>query len=94
MEGNLHTFSVAQAWNAIRPRAPEVDWFDVVWFSECIPHHVFLIWLLIGEKLKTQDKIHAWEIVDSVNLEDMRCPLCNLQRDSHSHLLFECIFSM
>ena len=30
MEGNLFKFSVAQAWQAIRPRAPEVEWFDVV----------------------------------------------------------------
>ncbi|GKD61738.1 lupus La protein [Tanacetum coccineum] len=91
MEGNLLKFSVAQAWQAIRPRAPEVEWFDVVWFLQCIPRHAFLVWLLIGEKLKTQDKIRAWEVADSVNLEDMKCPLCNLIRDSHSHLFFECV---
>ena len=94
MDGNLHKFSVSHAWQAIRPHAPVIEWFDVVWFSQCIPRHAFLIWLLIGEKLKTQDKLRAWEVADSVNLEDMRCPLCNLVRDSHSHLFFECVFSM
>ncbi|GJT71816.1 putative reverse transcriptase domain, reverse transcriptase zinc-binding domain protein [Tanacetum coccineum] len=86
--------SVAQAWQAIRPRAPEVEWFDVVWFSQCIPRHAFLVWLLIGEKLETQDKIRAWEVADSVSLKDMKCPLCNLIRDSHSHLFFECGISL
>ncbi|GJY18586.1 polypyrimidine tract-binding protein homolog 2 isoform X1 [Tanacetum coccineum] len=94
MEGNLLKFSVAQAWQAIRPRAPEVEWFDVVWFLQCISRHAFLVWLLIGEKLKTQDKIRAWEVAYSVSLEDMKCPLCNLIRDSHSHLFFECGISL
>ncbi|GJV60324.1 RNA-directed DNA polymerase, eukaryota, reverse transcriptase zinc-binding domain protein [Tanacetum coccineum] len=89
-EGKSSQVYVAQAWQAIRPRAREVEWFDVVWFSQCIPRHAFIVWLLIGEKLKTQDKIRAWEVADPVSLEDMKCPLCNLIRDSHSHLFFEC----
>ncbi|GKB54209.1 reverse transcriptase domain, reverse transcriptase zinc-binding domain protein [Tanacetum coccineum] len=94
MEGNLLKFYVAQAYQAIRPRAPEVEWFVIVWFLQCIPLHAFLVWLLIGEKLKTKDKIRAWEVADSVSLEDMKCPLCNLIRDSHSHLFFKCGISL
>ncbi|GKB94219.1 uncharacterized protein Tco_0980356 [Tanacetum coccineum] len=36
----------------------------------------------------------AWEVANSVSLEDMKYPLCNLIRDSHSHLFFECGISL
>ncbi|GKG05248.1 reverse transcriptase domain, reverse transcriptase zinc-binding domain protein, partial [Tanacetum coccineum] len=68
MEENLHKFSVAQAWQAIRPRALEVKWSDVVWFSQCIPHHAFLVWLLIGENLKIAHKRLARVVVAKVLL--------------------------
>ncbi|GJX41720.1 hypothetical protein Tco_0256710 [Tanacetum coccineum] len=48
-------FSVAKAWDCIRPRAKEVDWFHVVWFSHQIPRHAIHLWLVMKRKLKTQD---------------------------------------
>ncbi|PWA67684.1 RNA-directed DNA polymerase, eukaryota, Reverse transcriptase zinc-binding domain protein [Artemisia annua] len=30
----------------------------------------------------------------TVNIEDMRCPLCNIVQDTHTHLFFECGFSL
>ncbi|GKG09839.1 hypothetical protein Tco_0338585, partial [Tanacetum coccineum] len=26
-------------WDSIRPRADIVDWYNVVWFSHCVPRH-------------------------------------------------------
>ncbi|GKA54130.1 hypothetical protein Tco_0753079, partial [Tanacetum coccineum] len=30
-------------------------------FSACIPRHAFHLWLAMGRKLKTQDKLKQWE---------------------------------
>lgn len=40
--GNLTDFSVSIAWEALRDVKVEVDWYRVVWFSQCIPRHAFL----------------------------------------------------
>ncbi|GKD62853.1 reverse transcriptase domain, reverse transcriptase zinc-binding domain protein, partial [Tanacetum coccineum] len=50
-------FSVAKAYDCIRPKANEVDWFHVVWFSYQIPRHAIHLWLVMKRKLKTQDKL-------------------------------------
>ena len=70
LDGKLLNVVVSHVWNAIHLRSNEVDWFDVVWFFQSIPLHAFLVWLLIGERLKTQDKIQAWEADSSANLEE------------------------
>ncbi|GKE77247.1 reverse transcriptase domain, reverse transcriptase zinc-binding domain protein [Tanacetum coccineum] len=96
IDGSTQNFTVANVWNSIRPRSNKVDWFDVVWFPQSIPRHSFLVWLLIGEHLKTQDKLKAWEVESSVNIDNLKCTLCRRVQDSHSHahLFFECGFSL
>ncbi|GKD32648.1 hypothetical protein Tco_1248157 [Tanacetum coccineum] len=54
-------FLVAKAWECIRPRANDVDWFHVVWFSHQIPRHAIHLWLVMRCKLKTQDMIRQWD---------------------------------
>nr|GEX97390.1 reverse transcriptase domain, reverse transcriptase zinc-binding domain protein [Tanacetum cinerariifolium] len=44
-------------------------------------------------KLKTQDRLRQWDVGPSIDLNLIRCPLCDLVPDSHDHLLFECAFS-
>ncbi|GJV39461.1 reverse transcriptase domain, reverse transcriptase zinc-binding domain protein [Tanacetum coccineum] len=44
-------------------------------------------------KLKTQDKLRQWDVGPSIELNLLRCPLCDLVPDSHDHLFFECAFS-
>ncbi|GJR83858.1 reverse transcriptase domain, reverse transcriptase zinc-binding domain protein [Tanacetum coccineum] len=94
LNGNLRPFSVACAWDSLRSRADVVDWFHVVWFPQCIPRHVFHMWLVTKQKLKTQDRLRQWDVAPSTDLNLLRCPLCDLVPDSHSHLFFECPFSM
>nr|GEU65637.1 hypothetical protein [Tanacetum cinerariifolium] len=38
-DGSFDTFSVQRVWETIRPRDNEVPWYDLVWFSSCIPRH-------------------------------------------------------
>ncbi|GJT10477.1 hypothetical protein Tco_0857519 [Tanacetum coccineum] len=96
--GNLENiemeFSVSAVWENIRPRSNMVEWFHVVWFSQQIPRHAILLWMVIKRKLKTQDSLRQWDVSTSTNLNLLQCPLCETQPDSHDHLFFECRFSM
>ncbi|GKA21352.1 hypothetical protein Tco_0701341 [Tanacetum coccineum] len=40
------------------------------------------------------DLLKHWDIGSNTDLNLLRCPLCNLQPDSHDHLFFECIYSL
>ncbi|XP_021996307.1 uncharacterized protein LOC110893509 [Helianthus annuus] len=85
--------SSACVWQSIRARETEVDLVNVVWFSQCIPRHAFLMWLIMRRKLLTQDKILQWDLTRRKNMNMMCCLLCFENNDSHEHLFFECKFS-
>ncbi|GJR10703.1 putative reverse transcriptase domain, reverse transcriptase zinc-binding domain protein [Tanacetum coccineum] len=93
-DGGIRAFSMSEVWECIRPRADKVDWFDIVWFSQCIPRHAFHTWLVIKRKLKTQDCLRHWDIRSITDVTMLHCPLCRSQPDSHEHLFFECSFSL
>nr|GEV04253.1 hypothetical protein [Tanacetum cinerariifolium] len=52
---------------------------------------VGLMWFI--EKLKTQDRLWQWDVCPSIDLNLLRCPLCDLVPDSHAYLFFECSFA-
>nr|GEW62708.1 hypothetical protein [Tanacetum cinerariifolium] len=68
-----------------------VDWYNVVWFPNCIPSHAFHLWLVAKRRLKTQDRLRPWDIIG--NTIPMCCPLCDGPPDSHDHLFYDCPFS-
>ncbi|GKE95419.1 reverse transcriptase domain, reverse transcriptase zinc-binding domain protein, partial [Tanacetum coccineum] len=86
VRGVFHRFLVAGAWDFLWLRADVVDWYHVVWFPHCIPRHALHMWLMINEKLKTQDRLRQWDVGPSIDLNLLRCPLCEMVPDSHSHL--------
>ena len=57
-------FTVTSAWNQIRPRMQVVDWHASVWFPQAIRRHVFIVWLVIHDRLDTQDKLLKWGLID------------------------------
>ncbi|GJS29411.1 hypothetical protein Tco_0490031 [Tanacetum coccineum] len=83
-------FSVAEVWEALRPRNSEVKWYHVVWFSHQIPRYAIHLWLVVKRKLKTQDLLRSWDVSSNQNLASLVCPLCESQPDSHDHLFFGC----
>ncbi|XP_071705351.1 uncharacterized protein [Rutidosis leptorrhynchoides] len=91
-EGNLVNFSSNATWKSLRPRAQQVEWFSMVWYPNCIPRHSFISWLLMGEHLKTHDKLRSWDVRGSIQ-GMMACYLCKSLLDSHTHLFFECSYS-
>ncbi|GKD04846.1 putative reverse transcriptase domain, reverse transcriptase zinc-binding domain protein [Tanacetum coccineum] len=90
--GKFLTFSVAKAWEALKPRGVQVDWYQIVWFSHCIPRHAFHLWLVMRNSL-THDRMRQWDVGINTDLNLLRCALCDAQPDSHTHLFFECAFS-
>ncbi|GKE29963.1 reverse transcriptase domain, reverse transcriptase zinc-binding domain protein, partial [Tanacetum coccineum] len=72
--GTTMNFFVLSVWECIRARGDEVNWCDVVWFSNCIPRHAFHLWLVIKRKLKTQDTLRQWDVSINANLNMFQCP--------------------
>ncbi|GKC11904.1 CASP-like protein 4A3 [Tanacetum coccineum] len=83
--GMAKPFCVSLVWSSIRPRNDRVNWFAVVWFASCIPRHAFNLWLVVKQKLKTQDRVTWWDVLGSL---PSVCPLCEVVPDSHNHLFF------
>ncbi|XP_022042057.1 uncharacterized protein LOC110944699 [Helianthus annuus] len=93
LEGKCCWFRSLEVWNVLRVRASPVPWVNGVWFAQCIPRHSFHLWLVIKNKLKTQDRLAVWEVGSATNMNLMCCPLCRNDRDSRDHLFFQCSFS-
>ncbi|XP_022026989.1 uncharacterized protein LOC110928073 [Helianthus annuus] len=93
LDGNNRPFRSFEVWQNIRSRKQPVMWVNAVWFSQCIPRHSFHLWLVIKNKLKTQDRLAVWEAGSETNLRLMCCPLCMTDRDSRDHLFFRCSFA-
>nr|GEU37912.1 hypothetical protein [Tanacetum cinerariifolium] len=72
-DGSFDTFSVQRVWETIRPRDNEVPWYDLVWFSSCIPRHAVHMWLIMKKRSKTQDALSSWDVVAGLMVV---CPLC------------------
>ncbi|GJT48009.1 hypothetical protein Tco_0974166 [Tanacetum coccineum] len=71
--GNISSFSVVKAWEAIRPRGNLVPWSRIVWFSHNIPRHAFHLWLVMRHGLKTHDKMRQWDVGGDTDLNLLRC---------------------
>ncbi|PWA66953.1 Phytosulfokine [Artemisia annua] len=62
--GNDGAFSVKQTYCDLSVEEETVKWSKLVWFSQNIPKHVFIMWLAIQNKLITQVKIRNWGSYD------------------------------
>ncbi|GJS11309.1 RNA-directed DNA polymerase, eukaryota, reverse transcriptase zinc-binding domain protein [Tanacetum coccineum] len=71
-----------------KDKHPKIGWRSLVWFSQNIPSHAFVVWMAIQKRLMTQDIIYQWN-----NDNSMGCSLCRSFMDSHDHLFFQCSFS-
>nr|GEX45278.1 RNA-directed DNA polymerase, eukaryota, reverse transcriptase zinc-binding domain protein [Tanacetum cinerariifolium] len=86
-QGRIKDFFISEVWNDIRSRNVLVPWSRLVWFSQCIPRHAFMLWLAILSRLRTHDILNCWKRDD-----DLSCVFCKEGPDSHNHLFFECDF--
>ncbi|GJU67029.1 RNA-directed DNA polymerase, eukaryota, reverse transcriptase zinc-binding domain protein [Tanacetum coccineum] len=86
--GNDMKLSVHTAYNDMTIQHPVVSWWKLIWFSQCIPKHSFIVWLAFQDRLSTQDKFQKCRDC-VVN----RCSLCCQDAEDIKHLLFLCPFS-
>ena len=87
-DGKEDKFSVKQTYADLQGVVEQVEWYKIVWFTQNIPKHSFILWMAILNKLTTQDKIRKWGSYDL-----MVCPLCYSDMDSHQHLFFQCDYA-
>ncbi|GKA31750.1 reverse transcriptase zinc-binding domain-containing protein [Tanacetum coccineum] len=87
MEGK-NFFCVCQTYKDLINENGNVNWSKLIWFSQNIPKHAFILWIAVQERLATQDKIKSWGSYDM-----MVCSLCLKDKDSHKHLFFQCKYS-
>ncbi|GJU59704.1 RNA-directed DNA polymerase, eukaryota, reverse transcriptase zinc-binding domain protein [Tanacetum coccineum] len=64
IKGKEGKFTVKHAYNDIRSQNDEVSWGRLVWFSQNIPKHAFVLWMAIQNKITTQDKVKRWGSFD------------------------------
>lgn len=86
--GDMKKFSIKQVWEDYRDNGPIVHWNKLVWFSQNIPSHMFVLWMAIQGRLQTHDTMFVWN-KDAT----MRCSLCKSCMDSRSHLFFQCTYA-
>lgn len=87
--GIIVPFSVKIACSDLIEDSPIVHWSKLVWFSQSIPRHSFILWLAISEKLRTQDRM-----VFGSPIANLKCAFCHDQVDSHEHLFFQCEYPL
>ncbi|GJZ07560.1 RNA-directed DNA polymerase, eukaryota, reverse transcriptase zinc-binding domain protein [Tanacetum coccineum] len=81
-------FTIKQAYKDLCDSSDVVKWHKMIWFTQNIPKHSFILWIAVQNRLVTQDKVRRWGSIDM-----MVCPLCKKDMDSHQHLFFQCEYS-
>ncbi|GKC03934.1 RNA-directed DNA polymerase, eukaryota, reverse transcriptase zinc-binding domain protein [Tanacetum coccineum] len=61
-------FTVKQVYEDLRRSGEDVKWSKIVWFSQNILKHSFIVWMAIQNKLITQDKIRSWGSYDLMGI--------------------------
>nr|GEU53181.1 copia protein [Tanacetum cinerariifolium] len=53
-------FSIRKARENFKEVKDDVNWYKVLWFSQCNPRYAFILWLVMHIRLATQDRIMVW----------------------------------
>ncbi|KAJ9535397.1 hypothetical protein OSB04_un001487 [Centaurea solstitialis] len=86
--GSIDDFSVAAVWDENFLNFEEKSWHKLIWFSQGVPRHAFILWLAINERLRTLDRLLKWKVK-----EEGVCVLCNVGMENHSHIFVECAYA-
>ncbi|XP_056862460.1 uncharacterized protein LOC130510134 [Raphanus sativus] len=82
-------FSTSRLWSSLNPSPPPVTWHKVVWFSQRIPKHSFIVWLLLKGMMLTRDRLRSWGLAVPPD-----CLLCGHAPETANHLFFQCQYSV
>lgn len=81
-------YSTGMIYNAIKIHQLPIPWHKGVWLSRGIPRCNFLTWQTVLNSCPTKDQMLSWALQT-----DPLCILYNSERESRTHLYFECPFS-
>ncbi|XP_074289441.1 uncharacterized protein LOC141614593 [Silene latifolia] len=82
------SYRLDKGYQWLLPVGAQVSWFP--WMNQrwLLPKHSFRSWLIVQQRLLTQDRLMRMNIVNH-----NCCYLCGLQEESHDHLFFDCVYS-
>lgn len=83
-----NTFCSSMVYNIIRPPAPQVQWYPLIWIKHGIPKHKSMAWLFTLNRCPTRDRLLSWDLQT-----DHLCLLCNREPESRDHIFFHCKYS-
>jgi len=84
-ESSSGSFSMASAWEALRPRKNRIPWAHFIWNNAIAPRYKFNLWLITKNRLSTQALL-----ISHGRIDYEVCAFCNYAPDSIDHLFFEC----
>nr|GFA58411.1 RNA-directed DNA polymerase, eukaryota, reverse transcriptase zinc-binding domain protein [Tanacetum cinerariifolium] len=61
-------FSVSNVWADLAKVKPMVSWHKLVWFSQNIPRHAFMVWLAVNYRPINKS---IWSILQSIGVMDL-----------------------
>ena len=81
--------SISAIYNVLTPHSSSPPWLSFVWNKFHIPKYAFTSWLIMRERLPTNDRLINFHMF----LADPFCLLCPGHLESHSHLFCHCSYS-
>ncbi|XP_074267197.1 uncharacterized protein LOC141590507 [Silene latifolia] len=81
-------YTVRMGYSWLLPAAGNVTWYPWSQNNWMIPKHRFIGWLMVQQRLLTQDRLIRMHILQS-NI----CFLCGVAPEDHPHLFFLCKYS-
>ena len=57
----------SDTWEVLRVKKEQVEWWKLVWFPLAIPKQVFILWLIMKERLVIGDRLLRWGYKEDVN---------------------------
>lgn len=82
------TYSTADTWDYLRPRAEKRQWVDCVWFKGHVPKLAFNMWIANADRMPTRVRLASWGLQIPTT-----CCLCAGGLETRDHLLLTCPFS-
>ncbi|GJZ45293.1 reverse transcriptase zinc-binding domain-containing protein [Tanacetum coccineum] len=79
----LKKFSTRNAYQDLQMYQNDVKWKDLVWFSQNIPKHAFILWLAFKGNLTTLDKARKWVKINDCDWESIVCEFADMRNGNN-----------
>uniref|UniRef100_A0A803Q8H2 Reverse transcriptase domain-containing protein n=1 Tax=Cannabis sativa TaxID=3483 RepID=A0A803Q8H2_CANSA len=80
-------FSAKRYYN-LSIEVAKADYAKASWDKLIVPKHRFIFWQILNSQLLTRDYIGR-----ILSIQNVHCPVCEAEVETHEHLFFNCIFT-